>query len=403
MLILAVTLLRGTGSVLALNDTTPPVVQSASLSATTVVAGNSITLTAHITDDITGVGNSGPFVYFQGDNAHTLSVYLTRVSGTAQDGMYQGVITAPSTYPSGTYTVSEIRVSDLAANSVDYNACCIPQIPAAANVSFTVTATATATPTTTRTTIAADHNPATLGQSVIFTATVSVPAPGSGTPTVGTTVTFADNGATIGMGTLSASGTATFTTSSLTVGAHPITATFAGNTTFAASTSTALSEQINTLASGTMRVTSYSPPTGPTAGGTVVTIRGVNFGGSTSVTFDTASGTSLTVSNTTTITVTSPAHAAGTIDITVSTNGQTVTFHGYTYLPESGGIVPLPATHAPPGMVGGGVTPMVSPARHDPLGQVTGAPSGGSAPTPNTAPVTTPTATPPPAPQPARR
>jgi len=172
-LILGLTLFSGVGSVRAVNDTTPPVVQSASLSASTVVAGNAITLTVHITDDVTGV--SGAYFGFHGDNAHDLNAYLTRISGTAQDGMYQSVITPPSTYPSGTYTVSYISATDLAANNVYYSTCCVPQIPAADNVSFTVTDTAT--PTTTRTTIAADHNPATVGQSVTFTATVSVPPP----------------------------------------------------------------------------------------------------------------------------------------------------------------------------------------------------------------------------------
>jgi hypothetical protein len=57
-------------------------------------------------------------------------------------------------------------------------------------------------------------------------------------------VTFLDGGTAIGTATL-AGGIASFTTSSLTAGTHSITATYAGNATFAASTSPALAQAIN--------------------------------------------------------------------------------------------------------------------------------------------------------------
>lgn len=62
----------------------------------------------------------------------------------------------------------------------------------------------------------------TLGQSVIFTATLS----GGSSPTG--SVTFKDGSTTLGAATISGS-TATFTTSSLAVGAHPITAIYGGD------------------------------------------------------------------------------------------------------------------------------------------------------------------------------
>jgi hypothetical protein len=57
-------------------------------------------------------------------------------------------------------------------------------------------------------------------------------------------VTFLDGGTAIGTGTL-AGGIASFTTSSLTAGTHSITAAYAGNAIFAASTSPALAQAIN--------------------------------------------------------------------------------------------------------------------------------------------------------------
>ena len=62
-----------------------------------------------------------------------------------------------------------------------------------------------------------------------FTATISVVAPGAGTP--GGTVTFLDGGNPIGSGVL-AGGIATLSTSSLAVGNHTITTTYPGDGNF---------------------------------------------------------------------------------------------------------------------------------------------------------------------------
>ncbi len=65
-------------------------------------------------------------------------------------------------------------------------------------------------------------------------------------------------------------------------------------------------------------VTGLSPTTGPTAGGTLVTITGTGFTGATAVDFGTTPATNLTVVNDTTITADSPA-GTGTVDVTVTT------------------------------------------------------------------------------------
>ena len=81
-------------------------------------------------------------------------------------------------------------------------------------------------------------------------------------------------------------------------------------------------------------VSSLAPFFGPPAGGTSVVIAGANFMGATSVMFGAAPATSYTVTSDTQITVVSPAYAAGTVDVTVTTpagTSNTSTADQFTY------------------------------------------------------------------------
>src|SRR5262249_48765204 len=79
-------------------------------------------------------------------------------------------------------------------------------------------------------------NTAATGQSVTFTATVSVLAPGMGLPTG--TVTFMDGNVVLGTASVNPfSGTARLTTSFAAAGGHAITAVYSGDTNIAGSTS----------------------------------------------------------------------------------------------------------------------------------------------------------------------
>lgn len=83
-------------------------------------------------------------------------------------------------------------------------------------------------------------------------------------------------------------------------------------------------------------VTSISPSSGPTAGGTTVTITGSNFSGTTAVTFGATAAAGFTVNSATQITATAPAGAAGTVDVRVTTLGGTSATSAadqFTYLP----------------------------------------------------------------------
>ena len=66
-------------------------------------------------------------------------------------------------------------------------------------------------------------------------------------------------------------------------------------------------------------VVRVTPSTGLAAGATPVTISGLNLTGATGVTFGGTAATAVVVVNAGTITATSPAHAAGTVDVQVTT------------------------------------------------------------------------------------
>ncbi len=73
-------------------------------------------------------------------------------------------------------------------------------------------------------------------------------------------------------------------------------------------------------------VASISPLAGPVAGGTAVTIRGSNFQDGATVTFDGTAATGVIFVSSDTITATTPAYPAGTVDVIVTNpDGQTDT------------------------------------------------------------------------------
>ncbi len=95
-------------------------------------------------------------------------------------------------------------------------------------------------------------------------------------------------------------------------------------------------------------VAAVAPYVGPTTGGTVVTITGTNFTGATAVKFGGVAATSFSVSSSTTIVATSPAEAAGVVDLTVTTpNGTSavVSADHFTFqTPTLDSIVIAPST-----------------------------------------------------------
>jgi hypothetical protein len=85
-------------------------------------------------------------------------------------------------------------------------------------------------------------------------------------------------------------------------------------------------------------VTSISPTSGTTAGGTPVTIGGTNFiAGNTTVTIGGTAATSVNVTTPSTLTAVTPAHAAGAVNVVVTTPGGAGTLtNGFTYVAPPG-------------------------------------------------------------------
>ncbi len=85
-------------------------------------------------------------------------------------------------------------------------------------------------------------NPATYGQSITFTATLTAAAPGAGTP--GGTVIFKDSGVSLSTNTLSA-GAASFATTNLVSTTHLLTAVYSGDSNFVGVTSGVLTQVVS--------------------------------------------------------------------------------------------------------------------------------------------------------------
>jgi hypothetical protein len=154
--------------------------------------------------------------------------------------------------------------------------------------------------------------------------TVTVIVPTSGPAAGGTAVTITGTsfaaGATVALGGVAATGVTVVnaTTITATTGAHA-----AGAVNVVVTNPGGLS---GTLASGFSygslppppTVTSITPNSGSTAGGTGVTITGSNFVAGATVALGGVAATGVTVVNATTITATTSAHAAGAVNVVVT-------------------------------------------------------------------------------------
>src|SRR6185436_13069851 len=114
----------------------------------------------------------------------------------------------------------------------------------------------TVNPASTSTALASSPNPSAVGQSVALTATVSVSAPGAGSP--GGSVEFFDGVTSLGTAPVSA-GSAVLNTAALAVGGHSLTAVYSGNPSFSGSTSAAYAHTVNAASTTTSLASSPNP------------------------------------------------------------------------------------------------------------------------------------------------
>jgi RHS repeat-associated protein len=99
--------------------------------------------------------------------------------------------------------------------------------------------------------LASSTNPSTFGASLSLTATVSGYVPSG-------TVTFMDGSTTLGKGSLN-NGVATYSTAALTSGSHSLSVVYAGDANNATSTSSTLSQTVNSVATTTALTSSVNP------------------------------------------------------------------------------------------------------------------------------------------------
>ena len=99
-----------------------------------------------------------------------------------------------------------------------------------------------------------------------------------------------------------------------------IAADYSGATDFAASGATG-TLTVTPATPTTPTIERVTPSTGPTSGGTPITITGTNFTAGPTVTVGGAAATHVIVVDATTITAETPPHAAGTVDVTVTITG----------------------------------------------------------------------------------
>jgi len=184
--------------------------------------------------------------------------------------------------------------------------------------------------------------------------TVTAVTPSSGTTLGGTLVTIAGAnfvaGATVTIGGSAAtnvvvvSGTSlTATTPAHAIGAVSVTVTNPD-------TQSGTRGSAFTYVSTAPTMTSVTPATGPTTGGTSVTIAGTNFVAGAVVRFGTIAATSVTVVSGTSITATSPASTAGLVAVSVTNpDGQSGALsNGFTYFVPASGISFVRVAYATP-------------------------------------------------------
>lgn len=120
--LLAVLFLLPASGINAQSDFTPPVLQSFSFSPTSVNTANTsrtVTVTARITDDISGFNQAGGvrFLSPSGQQFAFKSFSGSRISGDANDGVYQVNVVFPQNCETGVWRVSTVSVNDFQINN----------------------------------------------------------------------------------------------------------------------------------------------------------------------------------------------------------------------------------------------------------------------------------------------
>jgi Bacterial Ig-like domain (group 3)/FG-GAP-like repeat/FG-GAP repeat len=205
-------------------------------------------------------------------------------SVTLYDSGSSGTYTAIATLPLDTTGTAVYTTNNLTLGFHSFQAVYSGSPAYAPSNSLIETVVVIATPTAALT-LTGTPNPATVGQNVTFTATVSVT--GNGTAPTGVVAFLDSGGSALALVPLSAGGVAVFQTSSLIVGTHTIQASYGGDSNYAsqavtinevirypAATLSLSSSQDPVVAGQTVQFTAAVSATGPAPTGTVVFLDG---------------------------------------------------------------------------------------------------------------------------------
>jgi large repetitive protein len=256
------------------------------------------------------------------------------------------VSVSPSLGPASGGSVVTLQGSGFtAASTVEFGTTAATDVTFVSATQITATAPAGAVGTVDITVTTAGKTSATSSSDQFtYVPSVTSVSPSSGLASGGTVVTIHGSGftnaSTVAFGATAATGVTfvsatqiTATAPAGTVGTVNITVTTAGETSVASA-----NDQFSYLPG----VTSVSPSSGPSSGGTVVTINGSGFTAASTVRFGAAAATGVTFVSATQLTATAPA-GAGLVDITVTTAGETSATSSsdqFTYLPSVTSVSP---------------------------------------------------------------
>ena len=261
------------------------------------------TLTAKYSGDANFAGSTSSAVTETINQAATTTVVSSSISPSTYNQAvtfsatvapnYGGNATGTLTFLDGSTSLGVVNVSNNAAQiTISTLSFGTHSITAkySGDTNFTASTSAafsqTVNSATTTTTLIANPNPSTYGQSVSLSATVQPP---DGTTATGT-VTFMDGSTSLGSATVSGN-SAQLSIASLAAGAHSINAVYSGDTNMSGSTSAAVSEQVNQAATSTTMSSGLNPssfgqtvtftavvqpPAGITATGTVTFMDGAS-------------------------------------------------------------------------------------------------------------------------------
>jgi hypothetical protein len=109
----------------ARSDTTAPRLESMTITPSTIdtsAGPQTVTVTLHITDDLSGVAANGiaEMSFFGPGNQQVFAFFHegTQVSGTALDGVYTTTVTVPALSAKGTFSIDRLIVADNAGNQL---------------------------------------------------------------------------------------------------------------------------------------------------------------------------------------------------------------------------------------------------------------------------------------------